>query len=149
MPRKSEVWYISHPTKIDSKYKVNIDTHVLPICKLLWKNNIQTFYSCQGGPIGMNYERGELYYRRAYVIIPKVEAIHACDLISNLVPRIEDDLVTRKRVCIVFDPHPLARGSVSKKLYKILRDPYLTPDNDSIGIMKFSNKKAKRKDNVQ
>jgi hypothetical protein len=109
--RQGEYLDFMHDTILVRERGCHIDVHVLPICQKLWDAGIETFYSCQGGPSGMNVKSKKIYVNRAYVAVLDRDAKKVADILSDLHPKIEPGKPgahPHLRAAVRFDPSPEA-----------------------------------------
>lgn len=105
---------IKHETIFMDDRGVEIDTNILPICMELWIAGIDTYYSCQGGPIYRDLRTGTVRSQRAYVLVDVNQAERVCEILSDLNPKIddfpnkEDRREDKTRIAVRFDPPPPA-----------------------------------------
>jgi len=110
---------IEHPTISIPHRGIKVDKYALLDLERLWKANINTFYSCQGGPIYI--KKGRMYYAKAYIMIHQRDMFKASALLSQREPMCDVNLdkhLNPGLVCIRFTPCEDARAGKSAKFYE-------------------------------
>lgn len=74
---------IPHEEVYVEEVEALIDIHVLPVCELLWAEGIQTYFSCQGGPVLLRLRDGQYTSNKAYVAVLEGHAEKVCDLLRD------------------------------------------------------------------
>lgn len=86
-PRKVEgIW---HPQVFVQHRRCMVDVNVLPELRILWANDIETFYSCQGGPSARRLKDGKIFFNKAYVQVYITDAEKVCELLRYAKPKID------------------------------------------------------------
>jgi hypothetical protein len=89
--KKQKMEHLWHPQLFVQYRRCYVDVNILPELRVLWANNIETFYSCQGGPTSRRLKDGKIFHQKAYVQVYLTDVDKVCELLWYANPKVDKD----------------------------------------------------------